>query len=61
MISKKESKDDSIAIPLMHKHIEKVVMHLDDKSNGKKYNSYSAEMKGKELHVTVHFGAEMNI
>ena len=53
-----KSKDDKklVGVKIMHQHIEKAVFHFDDKSGGKKYNSYDVEMKGKELHITVHFG-----
>jgi len=55
-----KAKDDKnlVGIKIMHKHIERVVFHFDDKSNGKKYNSYDVEVKGKELHITVHFDFE---
>jgi len=55
-----KSKDDKnlVGVKIMHQHIEKAIFHFDDKANGKKYNSYDVEMKGKELHITVHFDFE---
>jgi hypothetical protein len=45
---------DKAALPILVQHLDKVVIHVDDKSNGKKYNSYDAKFEGKDLHVTVH-------
>jgi len=47
-------KDPKNALAIMHAHIDKVVIHVDDKSNGKKYNSYDAKFEGKTFHITVH-------
>jgi len=42
------------ALPILVSQLDKVVLHVDDKSNGKKYNSYDAKVEGKDLHITVH-------
>lgn len=47
-------KDKERALPIAIKHIDHVVVHMDDKSPAGKYNSYSVEWKGKDIHITVH-------
>jgi len=43
------------ALTVALKHIDKVVVHFDDKSPSGKYNTYTTEIKGKDVHVVVHF------
>jgi hypothetical protein len=47
-------KDKTYALPILNQHLEKVVLHVDDKSPAGKYNTYSVEWKGKDCHITVH-------
>lgn len=47
-------KNETYALPILIKHLDKVIVHMDDKSPAGKYNSYSIEWRGKELHITVH-------
>lgn len=46
-------KDKNYALPILLKHLDKVVLHVDDKSPKDHYNSYATEWKGKDLHITV--------
>jgi hypothetical protein len=48
-------KDKEYALPIALKHIDKVVVHFDDKSPSGKYNTYSTKIEGKDIHITVHF------
>jgi len=48
-------KDDKNALPIALKHIDKVIVHFDDKSPSGKYNTYSTRIEGKDVHITVHF------
>jgi len=47
-------KDKQYALPILLRFLDRVVIHVDDKSPAGKYNSYSVEWKGKELHIVVH-------
>jgi len=47
-------KDKERALPIAIKHLDKVVVHVDDKSPAGAYNTYDVEFKGKDLHITVH-------
>jgi hypothetical protein len=47
-------KEKNHALPILLAQLDKVVLHVDDKSNGKKYNSYDARFEGKDLHIVVH-------
>jgi len=47
-------KDKERALPIAIKYIDRVVVHMDDKSPAGKYNTYAVEWKGKDVHVTVH-------
>jgi len=47
-------KDKKYALDILNKHLDKVVVHVDDKGVAGKYNSYNVEWKGKDLHITVH-------
>lgn len=49
-----QAKHATYALPILIKHLNKVIVHVDDKSPAGKYNSYSTEWRGKELHLTVH-------
>lgn len=47
-------KDKQFALAILNQHMDKVVVHVDDKGVAGKYNSYNVEWKGKDLHITVH-------
>jgi hypothetical protein len=47
-------KDKLYALPILNQHLDKVIVHMDDKGVAGKYNSYAVEWKGKDLHITVH-------
>lgn len=49
------SKDDKYALGICHQHLEKLVIHLDDKAPaGVTHTQYVPEFKGKELHIAIH-------
>jgi hypothetical protein len=47
-------KDKKYALDVLNKHLDKVIVHVDDKGVAGKYNSYNIEFKGKDLHIYVH-------